>query len=413
MMRPLAIAMVIVGAATASACSSAATDARPAEARDLQSAMRAYVDDAAVRRGALEHSLVRRDNGYAVLRLTQYDDTHWGALPEFDPPTAPMAVAAGGRPEPPPAAGNASWASIDANAVGWSLEELRALGERAFFHYPLQPSDTMEAAIATTDHAGVWQHDGRFGVVWVTLPQGLVRASFTCATCHASKVGDRLVPGRNNADLDASRLYDNLGSGQPGAQSAPTPWPRGLVDVTPDGIDNPVAITDLRPIRHQRHLHHAATLSNDDPVALAVRIETLMITSQRQTVRPPRKIAAGLAVYLLSLAPDAPLPKGEGADVFARECSSCHNGVAASGPPVPLAAIGTDPRVGSSPDRGTGYYRVPSLRMVGDRRRMFASGAIEDLDALLTPDRAAPGHRYGLDLAPAERTALLGYLRRL
>ena len=173
-----------------------------------------------------------------------------------------------------------------------------------------------------------------------------------------------------------------------------------------------MAITDLRPIRHQHNLHHAATLLNE-PVALAVRIETLMITSQNQSVRPPRKIAAALAVYLLSLAPERPLPGGAGAAVFARTCATCHHGDGASGAPVGLAAIGTDPRVGSSPDRWTGFYRVPSLRMVGDRRRMFASGAIEDLDALLSPDRTAAGHRYGLDLTAEDRADLLGYLRQL
>jgi mono/diheme cytochrome c family protein len=189
-------------------------------------------------------------------------------------------------------------------------------------------------------------------------------------------------------------------------------WGRGRVDVTADGIDNPVSITDLRPVRHQRNLHHAATLRND-PLALAVRIETLTVTSHAELVRPPRKVAAALAVYLLSLAPTTPLPTGDGAVVFARECASCHQGEAASGPPVPLAAVGTDPAVGTSPDRGTGSYRVPSLRAVGDRRRMFASGAIDDLDALLAPDRAVPGHRFGLTLDATDRTALLAYLRGL
>jgi hypothetical protein len=44
---------------------------------------------------------------------------------------------------------------------------------------------------------------------------------------------------------------------------------------------------------------------------------------------------------------------------------------------------------------------------------MFASGAIEDLDALLAPDRSVTGHRYGLQLDAHDRAALLGYLRGL
>lgn len=408
---------LVIAALETSACGGSPSHHRvePPSA-DLAEAMRAYAEDPSVGRRGLERSLVRRDNSYAVLRLAAYDEAHWGRLAEYDAPTAPMLVAGEGGAMPAPPPGDASWTSIDARATGWSLQELRALGERAFFRYPVQSSGTMPAALATRDHAGVWQHEGRFGAVWVSLPRGLVRASFTCATCHASTTGDRLVVGRNNADLDAARVYDdhngNEGSA-PRAPRGPLPgWGRGLVDVTADGVDNPVAITDLRPVRHQQHLHHAATLHND-PVALAVRIETLMITGNGQAVRPPRKIAAALAVYLLGLAPATPLPGGEGAPIFARECGGCHRGEGASGAPVALAVIGTDPAVGASTDRGTGFYRVPSLRLVGDRRRLFANGAVEDLEALLAPDRAVPGHRYGLGLDAHDRDALLTYLRGL
>lgn len=384
---------------------------------DLAGSMHAYADDPAVGRRALELSIVNPDNGYSALRLAKYDERHWGRLTEFDPRTAPILVEAGGAPAPAPALGDPAWAALDPESVGWSLAELTALGERAFFRYPLQPSDTMPGALASGDHGGVWDHEGRFGAVWVTLARGVVRAAFTCATCHASKVGDRLVPGRNNADLDAARIYDSdsvnvLTGEESGTLRTMASWGRGRVDVTADGIDNPVSITDLRAVRHQRNLHHAATLRND-PLGLAVRIETLIVTSHAELVRPPRKVAAALAVYLLSLAPTTPLPAGDGAAVFARECATCHQGVAASGPPVPLAAVGTDPAVGTSPDRGTGGYRVPSLRAVGDRRRMFASGAIDDLDMLLAPDRAVPGHRFGLTLDATDRTALLVYLRGL
>lgn len=402
----------VVAAALAAGCADESKPAvDPAPITDLASAMRSYAEDPAVGRRALEHSVVNRDNAYAQLRLFMYDEDHWGRLPEFDAPTAPVLAGTDGAPVAAPAPGDASWSSLEASTTGWSLEELRALGEKAFFRYPLQTPETMARALATSDHAGIWQHEGRFGAVWVTLPRGLVRAAFTCATCHASKTGEQLVAGRNNADLDVAAVY--AGDSEQGrGLSAPSGRGLGRADVTDDGIDNPVAITDLRPIRHQQHLHHAATLVND-PLALAVRIETLIITSHAQAVRPPRKIAAALAVYLLGLAPDKPLPGGEGAAVFARECGSCHRGSAASGPPVSLERIGTDPTVGLSPDRGTGFYRVPSLRSVGDRRRMFASGDIDDLDALLTPGRSVAGHPFGLALDAREREALLGYLRQL
>jgi hypothetical protein len=94
-------------------------------------------------------------------------------------------------------------------------------------------------------------------------------------------------------------------------------------------------------------------------------------------------------------------------------CARGHRGEGASGEPVPIAEVGTDPSVGSSPDRGTGSYRVPSLRFVGDGERPLANGAVEDVRALLEPSRAAPGHRFGTTLADVDRRALLAYLDAL
>ena len=71
----------------------------------------------------------------------------------------------------------------------------------------------------------------------------------------------------------------------------------------------------------------------------------------------------------------------------------------------------TDPAVGLSATRGTGGYRVPSLRGVGSRRMLTASGAVPNLEAMLDPAREAPGHPYGLDLEPEAREALLAFLR--
>ena len=80
---------------------------------------------------------------------------------------------------------------------------------------------------------------------------------------------------------------------------------------------------------------------------------------------------------------------------------------------VPLGVIGTPSAVGSSPNRGTGNYRVPSLRGVGDRSPLFASGSLPNLEALLNPARATPGHRFGLALSDADRSALLDFLKAL
>ena len=362
----------------------AAPDAAP-PGRDVATELRDYTVDPAVGRRALEASLVDSTNGYAKLRLTQYDEAHWGALPTLASTSFPIVDGS------VPSKDDPRFVTLSEEAS--TPDELRALGERAFYTYPAQVVPGLLAAVARPDGAGLWRRDGAWGAVWARLPGGVFPA-VTCASCHASVVGDRLVAGRNNPDLDAAFVFGVQGE-----------WGLGRVDVTNDGIVNPVAIADLRPIAWQTNLHHAATLRND-PVALAVRIETLIVTNHRQSTRPSRTVAAALATYLLSLAPTTQRPSGRGADVFQRTCGGCHAGEGATGPAVRLDVVGTDPLVGESTERGTGHYRVPSLRGVGDRRRLFASGDVDGIEALLDPERTVAGHRYGLELGTDDRAAL-------
>jgi hypothetical protein len=363
-----------------------------------------YVSDPAVRRRSLEASLVRSDNQYARLRLEHYGRA-WEELPELDPLTTPIVNDDAERGAP---AVDVVWAKVDAGSIGSTYDELRRAGERAFFGFPVEVVPTIPVALRSEDGAGIWEHDGKRGVVWAKLAGDRIVPAFTCATCHATVEHGVVIAGKNNADIDLGRIH---GDGTRGPS-----WRRGTVDVTGDDVDDPVAITDLRPLRWQENLHHAATLRND-PIALAVRIESLIVTSHGEAIRPPRKVVAALVAFLLDLAPKTALPDASsaGAAVFARECAMCHRGDGATGPSVPLDVVGTPPLVGRSRDRGTGTYRVPSLRLVGDRRRLFASGDIEDLDDLLTPsaERDTKGHRYGLLVDEADRGALLAFLRQL
>lgn len=378
---------------------------REATARQLE----AYATDAALRRRALEASLVNADNAYSQRRLTSYQDASgWGVLPEINPPTSPILPSDIERAAPGP---DAKWTRADVDATQWSSADLHKLGEYAFYNFPVQPASALPIALRRPNRSGIWEHEGRLGAVWVNLAGGIT-TSLTCASCHASvdTAAGLLVSGRNNPSIEAGVIM--AGDGERG----PASWAFGKVDVTEDGVDDPVTITDLRPIRYQQNLHHAATLRNNE-VALAVRIETLIITSHNASIRPPRKVVAALTAFLLDLAPTKPLPASDtpGAKLFEKECASCHHGEGRSGAPVQLSVVGTDPLVGRSPDRGTGMYRTPSLRAVADRRRLFASGTIEDIDDLLTPseERATKGHFYGLSLTVTERALLLGYLRGL
>ena len=94
-------------------------------------------------------------------------------------------------------------------------------------------------------------------------------------------------------------------------------------------------------------------------------------------------------------------------------------------------SVGTDPRLAMRSRKGTGYYRVPSLKGVWYRGPFEHNGSVPTLeewfsDARLQDSfvplgargngdapRAVPGHRFGLSLTPSEREALLAFLRTL
>ena len=156
---------------------------------------------------------------------------------------------------------------------------------------------------------------------------------------------------------------------------------------------------------------------NNGLIPLAIRIETLLITGLEESARPPRKLAFALALFLWNLEPE-PVSEPDavsarGKVLFDRQCAGCHEPPGFSGASVPLEVIGTDRTVGDSPDRSTGNYRVPSLRGVGDRKRLLANGAVDDVRALLDPARTVPGHQQGATLPPEQREELLGYLSTL
>ena len=374
-----------------------------------------YVEDPDFRREALEASLVNPDNTYAARRLAAYHEGDWGALPVHNPPTRPVTRADLGAAIPTDTAG---WSPMELTSTPWTREALIELGRRAFSEYPM-PARYMSAALIGPDapaHYGLWQGDQGHvgGLRFAVEADGRAGLAMTCATCHTGHrlgdPGEPLIAGLANGNLDTGALIRDANQRRLGPRSA---WGPGRVDVTSDGQDNPTAITDLRPVASQSHLHRAATLRND-PIALAIRIETLLITTLNEGLRPPRKLTFALALYLWSLNPPEPTPtEPEGQALFGDHCATCHLPPTFTGPPVAIGSIGTDPAVALSPERGTGRWRVPSLRGVSDRPTLTASGAIPDLDALLDPARTTPGHRFGLDLDGGAREALRDYLDTL
>jgi hypothetical protein len=136
--------------------------------------------------------------------------------------------------------------------------------------------------------------------------------------------------------------------------------------------------------------------------------------------------------------------------VFTREgCATCHTPplytnnklTLATGftPPAnhPLAAdimpisVGTDPNLALRTRKGTGFYKVPSLKGVWYRGLYNHDGSVASLEDWFDParlrddyvpsgfkgykvnSRAVPGHRFGFNLSTDDKAALIAFLRTL
>ena len=405
----------------------------------------AYLEDAAFRRGALVASLATKHNRYAETRLEHYGRAGvggWDALPQWNPPAEPIATAeieaSGGADLGSPLGGTARPLAIAGDArLADDFAALIDLGRRAFFRYPVQLAPIADRRItrARADATGLWRDDeaGLGGLVRTAMADGTVRAELTCATCHAAPGADgRLIAGKPNAALDlGAMIATGAGGGDRGGRSPG--WGRGRIAVSPGEEAAPVRIPDLRPTRWLTHLQADGAVVQRDIVALAIRIETLIITAHDAQLRPPRVVALGLAAYLWSLSAglpriDAPLgaEAAAGRSIFEAHCQRCHDGPGLTGPPRDIRAIATDPAAGLSADRGTGFYRVPSLRGLASRGPLLHDGSLASPADLLDGARVqpgftralhgpgpVPGHLFGLNFDAAERRQVLAYLATL
>ena len=162
-----------------------------------------------------------------------------------------------------------------------------------------------------------------------------------------------------------------------------------------------------------------------------------------------------LALYVYSLQPpanpDQPSdPSRRGEQVFRREgCAACHvpplftsnRLTPAIGFEVPselrstdaivARSVGTDPRLTMQSRKGTGFYRVPSLKGVWYRGPFEHNGSVATLEdwfdaARLSPEftptgfrgggvehRAVTGHEFGLRLSAEDKQMLIAFLKTL
>ncbi len=333
-------------------------------------------------------------------------------------------------------------ASLDLPPSGASLDDptLLALGKTAFERYPTQPAPYLAVALTSRSAAagyGLWVDADRGvgGLVRAQMADGSLVLSLTCSSCHAAPTSSGIEPGLPNAALQigaAVLASQGLPPNVPPSADPVAAWGPGRLDVTTNAGTEPARLPDLRPVRSLSYLQQDATVRARDIVALAIRIETLIITSNQSAVRPPRIVAFGLAAYLTSLADGLPsldaaaAASPEGAEIFAAQCAGCHDPPALTGEPVALSVVCTDPTLGLSANRGTGRYRVPSLRGVGTRGPLLHDATLPSVDTMFDPARLTPGfagglhgvgpidgHVFGLDLSAADRDALVAYLHAL
>src|SRR5262249_31903439 len=171
-------------------------------------------------------------------------------------------------------------------------------------------------------------------------------------------------------------------------------------------------------------------------------------------VRPPDEAMYALGLYLYSLEhPKSPHPfdgaARRGRKIFEREgCADCPTPpVYTNNKLVPVVGfapkrddprldvsyerVGTDPGVALETRKGTGYYRVPSLRGLWYRGLFEHSGSVNSLEDWFDPkrlrsdyvptglrgpgvtDRAVAGHPFGLAPPDEEKRSLIAFLKTL
>jgi hypothetical protein len=159
-----------------------------------------------------------------------------------------------------------------------------------------------------------------------------------------------------------------------------------------------------------------------------------------------------LALYIISLKPP-PNPNllddraRHGERIFQQQgCPGCHTSPLYTNNKLTLArgfrapadllktddilnlSVGTDPTLALETRRGTGFYKVPSLRGVWYRTAFGHTGQAQTLEEWLDPARLQPdyvpkgfhagpgpieGHEFGLKLASNDKEALIAFLKTL
>jgi hypothetical protein len=231
----------------------------------------------------------------------------------------------------------------------------------------------------------------------------------------------------------------------------------------------PSKVPDLMGIKDRRYLDNTATHLHrgiGDLMRYAAQVSfaemadfgpyhMLSPDTKRVQARLPDEALYALALYIYSLKPPPnPNPFDErakaGQKIFVREnCSTCHTHplytnnkltlaegfIAPNNRPATLdvltISVHTDSGLALKTRKGTGYYKIPSLKGVWYRGHFLHDGSAASLEEIFDParlddrhvpggwlppglkTRAIKGHEFGLKLNPAEREQLIAFLRTL
>jgi hypothetical protein len=231
----------------------------------------------------------------------------------------------------------------------------------------------------------------------------------------------------------------------------------------------PAKFPDLIGIKDRKYLDHTAThlhrgigdlmryaalVSFADSVDFG-SYHVLSPGTKRVQARLSDEALYALALYVYSLKPPPnPNPHNDkaiaGERIFTREgCAGCHAPPLYTNNKLTLAvgfsppkdapatldvlpiSVGTDPGLALATRKGTGYYKVPSLKGLWYRGHYLHDGSVATLEEMFDPNRvkethrpggwrlpdtstrAIKGHEFGLHLAPSEREQLIAFLRTL
>jgi hypothetical protein len=238
---------------------------------------------------------------------------------------------------------------------------------------------------------------------------------------------------------------------------------------------SPVQVPDLIGIRERRYLDRSGLVLHrgiDDLMRYAALNQDGDLLARYGEFRPIEVVSGklpdpstlsrysdeqlyGLALYVYSLTPPSNPNKptaltAKGETVFRREgCAMCHTPplytnnklTPADGFKVPddhrtrfdilPLSVDTDPTLTLTTRRGTGYYKVPSLKGVWYRGPFEHNGSLATLEDWFDPrrlrddyvptgwkgagfkTRTVKGHEFGLKLSAEEKKALIAFLKTL